>query len=134
MENEMDLNTGSLSRKEIDLVLNSLPLDITFVDTNDQVKYFNRFQERFFKRPKSVIGKKVQNCHPKESLAAVEEILNDFKSKKRDSARFWLHIQDKFIYIRYYPIYDDRGDYLGCLEASQDITDISKLEGEKRLL
>ncbi|MCG9478590.1 MAG: PAS domain-containing protein [Actinomycetia bacterium] len=130
----MDLDTGRLSQKEINLVLNSLPLDITLVDASDQVKYFNRFEERFFKRPKSVIGKEVQNCHPKKSLAAVEEILNDFKSKKRDSASFWLHLKDRFIYIRYCPIYDDSGNYLGCLEASQDITDISKLEGEKRLL
>ncbi|MDZ7837469.1 MAG: PAS domain-containing protein [Actinomycetota bacterium] len=82
MEDIVDLDTGKLSQKEINLVLNSLPLDITFVDAHNQVKYFNRFEKRFFKRPKSVIGKEVQNCHPKKSLAAVEEILNDFKSKK----------------------------------------------------
>ncbi|MFO7929110.1 MAG: DUF438 domain-containing protein, partial [Candidatus Humimicrobiaceae bacterium] len=133
-EGKIDFDTGSLTVSELESVLNSLPVDITFVDKNDEVRYFNDPGERIFPRTKGVIGRTVQNCHPKESVQKVEEILNDFREGKRDSAVFWINMQGKLIYIRYYPVKNGEGEYLGTLEVTQNITDIQKLEGEKRLL
>ena len=133
-EEEIKFNTGVLSEEELKFVLDALPVDITFINKNDKVKFFNRFEDRIFKRPISVIGKRVQDCHPKKSLDKVEQILNDFKDKKRKVAEFWINLEEKLIYIRYFPVYANSGKYLGCLEVSQDITDIKKIKGEKRLL
>ncbi|GAG71371.1 unnamed protein product [marine sediment metagenome] len=131
---EIKLSTGILSKEELKSVLDTLPVDITFIDKDDKVRFFNRFEDRIFKRPVSVIGRRIQDCHPKKSLAKVEQILNDFKDKKRKVAEFWINLEEKLIYIRYFPVYTDGEKYLGCLEVSQDITDIKKIEGEKRLL
>ena len=131
---EIKLSTGVLSKGELRLVLDALPVDITFIDKDDKVKFFNRFEDRIFKRPVSVIGRRIQDCHPKKSLAKVEQILKDFKDKKRKVAEFWINLEGKLIYIRYFPVYAGGGKYLGCLEVSQDITDIQKIKGEKRLL
>ena len=126
--------TGNLSAEEIELILDSLPIDMTFIGKNDEVRYFNRLESRIFKRSPSIIGLKVQNCHPKKSLDKVQEILDDFKAKKRKVAEFWINLNNRLIYIRYFPVYDSDNNYTGCLEVSQDITDIKKIEGEKRLL
>lgn len=131
---EIKFNTGVLSEEELKLVLDTLPVDITFIDRDDKVRFFNRFEDRIFKRPISVIGRRVQDCHPKKSLDKVEQILKDFKDKKRKVAEFWINLEEKLIYIRYFPVYTDGGKYLGCLEVSQDITNIKKIKGEKRLL
>ncbi len=131
---EIKFNTGVLSEEELKLVLDTLPVDITFIDRDDKVRFFNRFEDRIFKRPISVIGRRVQDCHPKKSLDKVEQILKDFKDKKRKVAEFWINLEKKLIYIRYFPVYTDKGKYLGCLEVSQDITNINKIKGEKRLL
>ncbi len=131
---EIKLSTGVLSEEELKSVLDALPVDITFIDKDDKVRFFNRFEDRIFKRPVSVIGRRIQDCHPKKSLAKVEQILKDFKDKKRKVAEFWINLEGKLIYIRYFPVYTDGGKYLGCLEVSQDITDIQKIKGEKRLL
>ena len=131
---EIKFNTGVLSEEELKLVLDTLPVDITFIDRDDKVRFFNRFEDRIFKRPISVIGRRVQDCHPKKSLDKVEQILKDFKDKKRKVAEFWINLEEKLIYIRYFPVYIDGGKYLGSLEVSQDITNIKKIKGEKRLL
>ncbi len=131
---EIKFNTGVLSEEELKLVLDTLPVDITFIDRDDKVRFFNRFEDRIFKRPVSVIGRRVQDCHPKKSLDKVEQILKDFKDKKRKVAEFWINLGENLIYIRYFPVYTDKGKYLGCLEVSQDITNIKKIKGEKRLL
>ncbi|MBA7508800.1 hypothetical protein ES705_00733 [subsurface metagenome] len=131
---EIKFNTGVLSEEELKLVLDTLPVDVTFIDRDDKVRFFNRFEDRIFKRPISVIGRRVQDCHPKKSLDKVEQILKDFKDKKRKVAEFWINLEEKLIYIRYFPIYTDGGKYIGCLEVSQDITNIKKIKGEKRLL
>ena len=134
-KNEMiPLETGDLNIREIDAVLNTLPVDITFVGSSDEVRFFNRIKDRVFTRARGVIGKKVQNCHPKKSLDTVTQILRDFKAGKRNSAEFWIDLDGRLILIRYFPVRDDDGGYLGCLEVSQDITEIKKIEGEKRLL
>jgi hypothetical protein len=130
----ISFETGSLSEEEIESVLSSLPVDITFVDEEDTVRYFSQSKGRIFPRAKAVIGRKVQQCHPQESLQKVVQILEDFKSRRRDVAEFWINLKGRLIYIRYFAVRDGNGKYLGCLEVTQDITDIQKITGEKRLL
>ena len=130
----LKFKTGIISEKEIELILDTLPIDVTFIGRDDEVKYFNKLNTRIFKRSPSIIGLKVQNCHPKKSLDRVQQILDDFKAKKRKVAEFWINLNNQLIYIRYFPVYDNMDEYIGCLEVSQDITDIKKIEGEKRLL
>ncbi len=130
----IDLDTGNLSPEEIQLIFNSMPVDITFVDKDDSVRYFSQTKERIFPRTKAVIGRKVQQCHPQKSLHAVNQILNDFRSNERDTAEFWINLGGKIIYIRYFAVRNAKGEYLGCLEVTQDITEIQKITGEKRLL
>jgi PAS domain S-box-containing protein len=130
----LHLDTGTLSPEEVNLILNALPVEVTYVDENDTVRYFNRPRERTFLRPPAVIGRKVQKCHPPASLHRVQRILDDFRAGKRDVAEFWIQMQGRFIHIRYFPLWDERGAYRGALEVVQDVTDIRALEGERRLL
>lgn len=118
----------------LETMLNTLPVEISFINENDEVKYFNKNGDRIFPRPRSIIGRKVQQCHPQKSLHKVTQIVEAFKSGKRDVAEFWINLKGRQIYIRYFPVKDKDGKYLGTLEVSQDITDIKKIEGEKRLL
>ena len=125
--------TGELSRKEIEAIFNNLPVDITFVDREDKVRYFSQTKDRVFPRTKAIIGREVQKCHPQKSVHIVNKILEDFKSGKRDVAEFWINLGERLIYIRYFAVKDRRGDYLGCVEVTQDITEIKKIEGERRI-
>jgi PAS domain S-box-containing protein len=124
----------NLNREQLEGILEAIPVEISFVDENDLVKLWNKHETRIFKRPISVIGKSVQNCHPKQSVDKVNQILSDFKSGGRDSAEFWINLGERKVYIRYFAVRDKAGRYLGTLEATQDITGIKKIEGEKRLL
>jgi len=124
----------NLSREQLEGILEAIPVEISFVDENNLVKLWNKHETRIFKRPVSVIGKSVQNCHPKQSLDKVNQILSDFKSGRRDSAEFWINLGERKVYIRYFAVRDKAGRYLGTLEATQDITEIKRIEGEKRLL
>ena len=124
----------NLNKEQIKRILEAIPVEISFVDENDLVRFWNKHETRIFKRPISVLGKAVQNCHPKHSLHKVNQILSDFKSGKRDSAEFWINLRGRKVYIRYFAVRDEAGRYLGTLEATQDITEIKKIEGEKRLL
>lgn len=130
----ISLPTGEVKLEELMCMLNTLPVDITFIDRDDKVRYFSEGRDRIFLRTKSIIGRKVQNCHPPKSVHVVENILNSFREGRRDSVDFWINFKGKFVYIRYFAIRDRKGDYLGTLEVTQDITGIKKLEGEKRLL
>jgi hypothetical protein len=130
----LGLETGHLSLEEIKLMINKLPLDITYVDQNDRVRFFSNPEERFFPRSKAIIGRTVQNCHPPESVHIVEKILKAFKAGEKDKARFWIQMKGKFILIEYYALRDDKGNYRGTIEVSQDLTELRKLEGEQRLL
>jgi hypothetical protein len=125
---------GKLSPGVLDAVLDALPVEISFVDAEDRVMYFNKNGNRIFPRTPGVLGRKVQDCHPKKSLVRVEEILKGFKDGTLDSAEFWIDLKGMKVLIRYFPVRDKQGRYLGCLEVSEDITRIQKLEGEKRLL
>jgi len=130
----IDLDTGYLTRNELLGMLKALPVDITFVDAEDRVKYFSETPERIFVRTKSVIGRSVQNCHPPKSVHVVNDILEDFRSGKKDREDFWLRMGDKYVYIRYFAVRGPAGEYLGSLEVSQDIAPIQAIEGEKRIV
>jgi PAS domain S-box-containing protein len=130
----LQFETGSLSKEEMEAILNTLPVDITFVDKDDTVKYFNKAEKRIFVRTKAVIGRKVQLCHPQKSIHIVNRILDSFKTGKKDVAEFWIQAKNRLIHIRYFAVRDENGKYLGTMEVTQDITDIKEIEGEKRLL
>jgi len=133
-EGEITFETGSMNKDELEAILNSLPIDITFVDKEDTVRYFSQPKERLFPRAKAVIGRKLQQCHPQKSVHLLNQILDEFKSGERDLAEFWVDVKGRKIHIRYFAVRDSFGKYLGCVGVDQDITDIQKLEGEKRLL
>jgi hypothetical protein len=133
-EGLIPLSTGSLTLQQIDLMLTHLPVDVTYVDENDQVRYFTQGKERIFDRSPAIIGRQVTQCHPPQSVHRVQIILNDFRSGKRDLAEFWIQMGGKFVHIRYYALRDENDDYKGCIEVTQDITHIRELEGERRLL
>jgi len=133
-EGVLQFETGTLSNEEVEAVLDSLPVDISFVDKEDRVKYFNKAEGRIFVRTKAVIGRKVQLCHPQKSVHVVNSILEAFKTGKEDVAEFWININNRLIYIRYFAVRDKNGKYLGTMEVTQDLTSIKKIEGEKKLL
>jgi hypothetical protein len=133
-EGLLHFETGALSKEEVEAILDSLPVDISFVDANDAVKYFNKAEKRIFVRTKAVIGRKVQLCHPQKSVHIVNKIIEAFKTGKKDMAGFWIPMNNRLIHIRYFAVRDKNGKYLGTIEVTQDIADIKKIEGEKRLL
>ena len=123
----------NLSQEQLAGILETIPIEISFVDEDDLVKFWNKHETRMFKRPLAVIRKSVQNCHPKHSVDKVNQLLSDFKAGKKDSAEFWINVDEKKVYIRYFAVRNKAGRYLGTLEATQDITEIKKIEGEQRL-
>ena len=120
--------------KQIELMLNHLPVDITFVDQHDTVRYFSQSAERIFPRTPAIIGRKVERCHPPESVHVVTQIVEDFRAGTRDTAEFWINMKGNLIYIRYFAVRDEQGEYQGVVEVTQNVTAIKQLEGEKRLL
>lgn len=129
----IEFDAGLMSPEEINAVLNTVPLDMTFVDKDGAVKYFTMGKERIFARPKTVIGRQVQNCHPPASMHVVEKIVEDLKSGKKDHEDFWIRMGPRFVYIRYFAVRNAKGEYLGVLEVTQDIKPIQEITGEKRL-
>ncbi len=130
----VQLPSGSFNSKEIMAILNTVPVDMTFVDKDDRVKYFTQGAHRIFARSRSIINRDVRLCHPPGSVDIVEKILDDFKSGKASHAPFWIQMKGKFILIEYYALRDEIGEYLGTLEVSQDLTGARALEGEQRIL
>jgi len=124
----------ALSTEMIENIFDALPVEVSFVDEADAVRYYSKGDQRIFRRTPAVIGKKVPDCHPKQSLHKVEQVVSDLKTGKRDVAEFWIDLKGRKIYIRYFPVKDKAGKYLGILEVTQDITDIQKITGERRLL
>ena len=131
---DVTLPTGFMSVQEVTALLDTLPVDITFVGKDDTVRYFSQGAERVFPRTKAIIGRKVADCHPPSSVHIVEGIVADFKSGKKDHEDFWIHMGDKYVYIRYYAVRDASGEYLGVLEVTQDIAPVQQISGEKRLV
>lgn len=134
MENQIELQTGGLNSQQIDLVLTHLPVDITFVDAEGHVQYYSDSKHRIFRRVPGIIGRHVEKCHPSSSVDKVKQIVDAFQSGKKDSAEFWIRLKERLILIRYFALRDGDGTYQGTMEVSQDVTDIQKLEGERRLL
>lgn len=132
--NTIKFETGEFQKEELQCLLNTLPFDITFVDKDDRVKYFSDSKDRIFIRTKAILGRTVQQCHPSKSLHIVNKILDDFKSGKKTTEKFWINLHGKVILIQYFAVQDSAGNYCGCVEVTTDITDIKKIEGEKRLL
>lgn len=135
IDNEnIHFNIGFLNKTELETILNTVPIDMTFIDANDTVKYFNQAKDRIFARTKSVIGRTVQNCHPPHSVNTVEKLLEDFKAGKKDSEAFWINKPGVFIYIVYYALRDEHNNYIGTLEVTHNVQQYRDLQGEKRLL
>jgi len=133
-KNRIQLASGNFTIPELEAILNTIPFDLSFVDKDDRVRYFTQGKERIFVRNRAILGRKVQHCHPPSSVAVVEQILSDFKDGSKNSCAFWINMRGKFIHIEYYALRDKKGAYLGTLEATQNLTEKRKLEGERRLL
>lgn len=130
----IEFDAGIMSPEEVNAVLNTLPLDMTFVDKDGHVKYFSMGKERIFSRPKTVLGREVQNCHPPASVHVVEQIVEDLKSGRKDHEDFWIRMGPRYVFIRYFAVRNAKGEYLGVLEVTQDIKPIQEITGEKRLV
>jgi len=125
----------NLSYEQIDAIMETLPFEVTFVDAEDSVAYFNKLDKtKIFPRTRSVIGRKVEKCHPEKSVDMVRKIVGGFKERTMDHAEFWIDFRGDKILIRYYPVYSQTGEYMGVLEVTQAIGAIQKIEGEKRLM
>jgi DUF438 domain-containing protein len=128
------LSTGSFNLNEIEALFKTLPIDLTFVDKDDKVKFFSLGPDRVFVRNRAIIGRDVRMCHPPASVHVVEKILNDFREGRHINAAFWINMKGRFIYIEYFALRDKEGSYLGTIEFTQDLTELRKLEGDQRLL
>lgn len=126
--------TGHLNEEQLKGILSVIPFDLTFIDADDRVAYFSTGKDRIFQRNKTIIGRKVQHCHPPKSVDIVEQILDDFKSGRQDSAEFWIQMNGVFVHITYYAVRNSNGEYTGTLEITQNATHVRSLEGERRLL
>jgi len=124
----------ALSTETLEAIFDTLPVEVSFVDDADTVRYYSKGDQRIFRRTPAVIGLKVQNCHPQKSLHKVEQVVSDLKAGRRNVAEFWIDLKGRKVYIRYFPVKDKAGKYIGILEVTQDITDLQKITGEKRLL
>lgn len=125
---------GYMTIEQANLLFKVMPLDLTYVDENDKVIFYNRGEERVFPRSAGIIGREVRFCHPPKSVDTVLRILEEFKKGSQNEASFWINYKGRLIYIRYFAVRDSQKNYKGVIEMSQDITDIKKIDGEKRLL
>lgn len=130
----INLDMGAITPEQINLIFKYLPFDVTYVDENDEVRYYNKGDKRVFPRSAGIIGRQVKYCHPPKSVHIVEKIIDAFKAGERDEANFWINFQDKFVYIQYFAVRDDNGNYKGVLEVTYDAKTVRSLEGEQRLL
>ena len=130
----INLEVGSVTPEQINLIFKHLPFDVTYVDENDEVRYYNKGEDRVFPRSPGIIGRQVKYCHPPKSVHIVEKIVDAFKSGERSEANFWINFHDKFVYIQYFAVRDNEGNYKGVLEITYDATTVRSLEGEQRLL
>ena len=134
LDGEVPIGAGSLSLEQLEALMNTLPLDLTFVDHEGHVKYFTQGEERIFDRPATIIGRHVNQCHPPSSVHIVEEIVKSFRSGEKNNEDFWIQMKDKWVHIRYFAVRNKDGKYLGTLEFTQDIAPLRVLKGEKRLI
>lgn len=130
----INLEVGSITPEQINLIFKHLPFDVTYVDEFDEVRYYNKGDERVFPRSPGIIGRQVKYCHPPKSVHIVERIVDAFKKGERSEANFWINFHDKFVYIQYFAVRDNGGNYKGVLEITYDAKTVRELEGEQRLL
>ncbi|MCX6558129.1 MAG: PAS domain-containing protein [Candidatus Aminicenantes bacterium] len=127
-----------MDEKLVRAVIETIPAEITVIDANDEVVAWNRHENRLFHRPMTSMGLNFRKCHPEHSLAKVEQIVGEMKAGKRQEARFWIQAKvgdgRHMVLLEYFALRGEDGQYLGCLEVTQDIEDHRRLEGEKRLL
>jgi DUF438 domain-containing protein len=128
------LPSGHLSYRQLTALLNTLPMDLTFVDADGRVAFFSEGEDRVFERNRAIIGRRVEDCHPPKSVHIVERVVDDLQSGRRDVAEFWIQMGGRFVHIRYFAVRDEGGEFLGTLEVTQDIAPLRELEGERRLL
>jgi hypothetical protein len=128
------LPTGNLDLQQLLAIFTTLPVNLTFVDADDRVRFYSEGPDRIFARSKAIIGRKVQYCHPPHSVDTVDRILNDFRDGRQSVAEFWLDLRGRFIHVRYFAVRGENREYLGTLEVTQDVTRIRSLTGERRLL
>jgi len=133
-KSKIKLDEGYLTQEQITLLLKRLPVEVTYVDENDKICFYSSHEDRIFPRSPAIIGREVQNCHPHKSVHIVNKILQSFREKKKDVAEFWIQKDGKFIHIRYFPVYDENGDYRGVIEVTQEVSHIRSLQGERRIL
>jgi DUF438 domain-containing protein len=133
-DDAITLPSGHLSVRQLTAMLNTLPMDITFVDADDRVAFFSEGSDRIFVRNRAIIGRKVEDCHPPKSVHIVEQVVADLRSGRRDVAEFWIQMGPRFVHIRYFAMRGEDGEFLGTLEVTQDISPLRALEGERRLL
>lgn len=133
-QTKIKFDAGSLTSEELNSILNTVPIDMTFVGVDNKVRYFTQGKERVFERPLTIIGRQVKHCHPPKSVHIVEGIIGDLRSGKKDNEDFWIRMGDVFVYIRYFAVRNKKDEYLGVLEVTQNIQPITELEGEKRLV
>ncbi len=138
-ENRIPLQVGALTAEQLTHIFTHLPVDITFVDEGNDVRFYSGGKHRVFERTPDIIGRNVMNCHSPDSVQIVFKILEDFRAGTRDTAEFWIQTkpgdaENRFIHIRYYAVRDPKGKFLGTLEVTQDVTEIQKLTGERKLL
>jgi DUF438 domain-containing protein len=130
----IDLATGVLTAQQLITLFRHLPVDITFVDHEDRVRFFSEGPNRVFARTPIIIGRLVQHCHPPKSVDIVERILHDFRGGRQSKAEFWIDFKNRFVHIQYFAMRGADGTYLGCLEVTQDASHVRALTGERRLL
>lgn len=130
----LDVATGKLTLEQINLLFRHLPVDLSYVDENELVKFYSDTPHRIFPRSANVIGREVKNCHPAKSVHVVEEIVEKFRSGEQSQAEFWINKPGLFIYVIYTAVRDENGKFRGVLEMMQDCTHIRELEGSRTLL
>ncbi|RLD37907.1 MAG: hypothetical protein DRI74_05460 [Bacteroidetes bacterium] len=133
-DNYIKFPTGEITVEQAEMVFNHLPVDITYVDENDEVRYFSTPKHRIFPRTAAIIGRKIQNCHPPESVGVVDRIVDSFKKGEKEVASFWIHMGPKYVLIQYFAVHDKENKYRGVLEVSQEISEIQEIKGDRRLL
>ncbi len=134
LDNKSHFDEGYMTVEQVNLLFRTMPVDLTYVDENDRVIFYNRGEERVFPRSAGIIGREVKFCHPPKSVGTVLKILEEFRKGTQNESSFWINYKERLIYIRYFAVRDANKNYKGVIEMSQDITDIKKIEGEKRLL
>jgi len=133
-EKAVHYDEGYMTVEQVNLLFKTLPVDLTYVDENDKVIFYNRGDERVFPRSAGIIGREVRFCHPPKSVDTVLKILEAFRKGEQNEASFWINFKERLIYIRYFAVRNSEKEYKGVIEMSQDITDIKQIDGERRLL